>query len=174
MAPVHKSETPEPQDPSNAPLSAEAPASARNAIENLLYLYAERIDAGDFSGVGALFARAKVLDPSGKVLATGKDEVQAVFDRSTKRYADGTPGTQHVTTNMILTLEDSGRKATTRSRFTVMQALPAFPLQCIITGSYQDEFAYDDSDGWYFTQRQMKPKLIGDLSRHLNFDLSGE
>ena len=33
--------------------------SAR-AIENLLYTYAERIDAGDFDGVAALFEHATV------------------------------------------------------------------------------------------------------------------
>jgi len=158
-------------DTANAPRSRPTSASVRDAVENLLYLYAERIDAGDFSGVAELFARATLLDPGGKVLATGKDEVEATYDRSTKRYPDGTPGTQHVTTNLILTVADSGRRAEARSRFTVMQALPDFPLQCIITGSYEDEFEYDDSDGWFFTQRQMKPRLIGDLSRHLNFDL---
>jgi len=151
---------------------ASEPGNARNAIENLLYLYAERIDAGEFAGVGELFARATLLDPNGERLAAGRDEIQALFERSTKRYPDGTPGTQHVTTNTVLTLADSGREASARSRFTVMQALPDFPLQCIIAGSYQDEFACEDDTGWYFTQRLMKPRLIGDLSRHLNFDLS--
>lgn len=146
-------------------------ADARNAIENLLYQYAARIDAGDFSGIGALFARAQLLDPSGTVLATGQDEVRAVYERSTKRYADGTPGTQHLTTNMSLTLAEGGQMASAHSYFSVMQSLPDFPLQCIISGSYDDEFAYDEAEGWYFTQRQMKPKLIGDLSQHLNFDL---
>jgi hypothetical protein len=148
------------------------PGDARNAIENLLYLYAERIDAGDFAGVGEIFSRAILLDPNGVRIAAGSDEVQALYERSTKRYPDGTPGTQHVTTNMILTLTDSGRSATARSRFTVMQALADFPLQCIIAGTYQDEFGYEEGVGWYFTQRLMKPRLIGDLSHHLNFDLS--
>jgi len=145
--------------------------SVRNAIEHLLYLYAERIDAGDFAAVGELFARATLLDPNGERLAAGRDEIQVLFERSTKRYSDGTPGTQHVTTNAIVTLADSNRRAAARSRFTVMQALPDFPLQCIIAGSYQDEFAYEDDAGWHFTQRLMRPRLIGDLSRHLNFDL---
>lgn len=157
---------------SNGRVRASEPGNARNAIENLLYLYAERIDAGDFSGVGELFARATLLDPNGELLAAGRDEVEALYERSTKRYPDGTPGTQHVTTNTILTLADSGRSATARSRFTVMQALADFPLQCIIAGNYQDEFALEDAAGWYFTQRLMKPRLIGDLSRHLNFGLS--
>ena len=57
-----------------------------------------------------------------------------------------------------------------------MQQLPDFPLQCIITGYYEDTFEYgplpDGQDAWHFTERRMKPKLAGDLSRHLKYDLS--
>jgi len=180
MTPPKDSASSEVEPPSGAETSGSSDRRAprfedgnvRTAIENLLYLYAERIDAGDFSGLGELFARATLLDPNGQRIAAGRDEVQALYERSTKRYPDGTPGTQHVTTNTILTLSDSGRNATARSRFTVMQALADFPLQCIIAGSYQDEFAYEGEAGWYFTRRLMKPRLIGDLSHHLNFDLS--
>jgi ketosteroid isomerase-like protein len=150
-------------------------ADSRNAIESLLYAYAERMDAGDFEGVAALFERGRILDPKGEILATGREEVQAVYQRSTRLYEDGTPRTQHVTTNLILSFAESGHTATARSRFTVMQSLADFPLQCIITGQYDDEFVYDPSQpalGWYFTQRQMKPRLVGDLSRHLTFALS--
>ena len=65
-----------------------------------------------------------------------------------------------------------GRSAEVRSRFTVMQQLPDFPLQCVITGYYEDKFAYDEQLGWHFTERRMKPKLAGDLSRHLKYDLA--
>jgi hypothetical protein len=80
--------------------------------------------------------------------------------------------TQHVMTNVILSFGSDGQSAAARSRFTVMQALPEFPLQCIITGYYEDRFAYDESDGWAFAERRMKPKLLGDLSRHLKFELA--
>jgi hypothetical protein len=146
--------------------------AVRNAIENLLFSYAERIDVGDFAGIGELFARARMLGPKGRVLATGKDEIEAVYERSTRVYEDGSPMTQHVTTNVILTVGSDGQTAATRSRFTVMQALPDFPLQCIITGYYEDQFAHDESDGWHFTERWMKPKLLGDLSRHLKYELA--
>ena len=147
-------------------------AMARTAIENLLFIYAERIDLGDFDGVAELFSRARMLDPKGGVLGTGKDEIRRVFERSTKLYEDGSPMTQHVTTNVILDMGRDGRTAGTRSRFTVMQGLPDFPLQCIITGYYEDRFAYDEADGWHFTERCIKPKLLGDLSRHLNTQLA--
>lgn len=147
-------------------------ADARTAIENLLFSYAGLIDAGDFGGIGDLFARARMLDPTGQVIGTGRDEVKAIYDRATKVYENGTPMTQHATTNVILTFGAADRTAKTRSRFSVMQALPDFPLQFIIAGDYEDEFACDDSNDWYFTSRQMKPKLIGDLSHHLRFDLA--
>jgi hypothetical protein len=144
----------------------------RIAIENLLFIYAERIDAGDFAAVGELFAKGRILGPTGDVLGTGKGEVKAIYERSTRLYEDGSPMTQHVMTNVILSFGSDGQSAATRSRFTVMQALPDFPLQCIITGYYEDQFEHDESDGWAFTERRMKPKLLGDLSRHLKFELA--
>ena len=158
--------------PGSCGMSPPNRVDARNAIENLLFSYAERIDAGDFAGVGELFARARVLGPNGDVVGTGKDEIKTIFERSTRVYEDGSPMTQHVTTNVILTFGSDGQTASTRSRFTVMQALPDFPLQCIITGYYEDRFRHDEAEGWFFTERLMKPKLLGDLSRHLKYDLA--
>lgn len=147
-------------------------ADARIAIENLLFSYAERMDAGDFTGVGELFAKGRILGPTGDVLGTGQDEVKAIYERSTRLYEDGSPMTQHLTTNVIFDFGSDGQMASTRSRFTVMQALPDFPLQCIITGNYEDRFDHDESEGWAFTERRMKPKLMGDLSRHLKYELA--
>jgi 3-phenylpropionate/cinnamic acid dioxygenase small subunit len=154
-------------------MSRPDPADARTEIENLLYRYAEQIDAGDFAGLGDLLSRARIFSPNGDVIATGNAEIKAMYDRSTRVYEDGSPMTRHLTTNVMIDFDGDGRTAETRSRFTVMQALPDFPLQCIITGDYEDRFAHEASAGWYFTERTMKPRLLGDLSRHLNFDLSG-
>lgn len=148
------------------------PANARTAIANLMFTYAERIDGGDFDGIGALFARARILDAEGNLQGEGRDGVKAIYDRSTQLYEDGTPMTQHVTTNLIFEFAEGGREAEVRSRFTVMQQLPDFPLQAIITGYYEDRFAWDEETGWHFVERQMKPKLLGDLSRHLKYELS--
>jgi hypothetical protein len=147
------------------------PANARTAIENLMFTYAERMDAGDFKGLAALFSKARMIGPKGDVQGTGSAEIEQIYVRATQLYEDGTPMTQHVTTNLILELSNDGRSAFGRSRFTVMQAVPGFPLQCVITGYYEDRFAYTDADGWHFTERRMKPKLAGDLSRHLKYEL---
>ena len=146
-------------------------ADARTAIEDLLYLYAEAIDAGDFAAIGELFAHARMLGPDGGISGEGKEGVQAIYDQSTKLFEDGTPKTQHVTTNLIFTFAPDGRSAQVRSRFTVFQALPEFPLQPIITGHYADTFAYTEALGWHFTERRMRPVLLGDLSRHLKYEL---
>ena len=145
------------------------PANARTAIENIMFTYAECIDGGDFPGIGKLFARARMVGPSGAVQGTGAGEIEQIYHRSTKLYDDGTPMTQHVTTNLMFEFGEDGRTAKVRSRFTVMQQLPDFPLQCIITGYYEDQFGWDNETGWHFTQRQMKPKLLGDLSKHLKY-----
>ena len=148
------------------------PANARTAIEKIMFTYAERIDGGDFAGLATLFSRARMVGPNGDVQGTGETEIQSIYDRSTKLYEDGTPMTQHVTTNLIFEFGADGRTADVRSRFTVMQQLPDFPLQCIITGYYEDKFAYDEQLGWHFIERRMKPKLTGDLSRHLKYDIT--
>ena len=146
------------------------PANARTAIANLMFTYAECIDGGDFEGIGELFARARILAADGQVQGEGREGVAAIYDASTKLYEDGTPMTQHVTTNLIFEFAEDGRSADVRSRFTVMQQLPDFPLQAVITGYYEDRFGWDEESGWHFVQRQMKPKLLGDLSRHLKYE----
>ncbi len=147
------------------------PANARTAIENLMYVYAERMDAGDLKGLAALFEKASMIGPKGDVQGTGSAEIEKIYQRATQLYADGSPMTQHVTTNLILEFAKDGRSCFARSRFTVMQAVDGFPLQCVIAGAYEDKFAYTESDSWHFTERRMKPKLAGDLSRHLKYEL---
>lgn len=148
------------------------PAAARVAIEQLMFTYADAIDGGDFEGIGELFARGRIVDAEGNLQGEGRDGVKAIYERSTQLYEDGTPMTQHVTTNLAFTFDADGRGAGVRSRFTVVQQLPDFPLQAIITGYYEDRFAWDEESGWHFTERKMRPKLLGDLSRHLKYDLA--
>jgi 3-phenylpropionate/cinnamic acid dioxygenase small subunit len=147
-------------------------ADARTEIENLMYRYAEAIDGGDFEAIGELFAKGRMLGPDGEVSGEGKEQVIAIYDSATQVYEDGTPKTQHVTTNLHIEFAADGRSAQVRSRFTVVQGLPDFPLQPIITGHYSDQFAFTEEDGWHFTQRHMRPVLLGDLSRHLKYELA--
>jgi 3-phenylpropionate/cinnamic acid dioxygenase small subunit len=76
------------------------------------------------------------------------------------------PATKHVTTNVIVEIDDDGRRATARSYFTVLQALVDLPLQVIVAGRYHDRFVRDEGR-WRFAERIVWMDLTGDLSRHL-------
>jgi len=140
---------------------------AERAVERLIVAYAERIDAGDFAGVGQLFTHGRITVEDGTVLAVGADAVEALYLATTRRYDDdGTPHTKHVTTNVIVEAARGGTTAHARSYFTVFQGLADFPLQAIISGRYHDTFERMDGT-WWFHDRRMLPELYGDLSRHL-------
>jgi len=144
--------------------------AARDAIENLLHTYAERIDAGDFAGVGELFADAAILGPDGTPVAEGAAATQRLYEKTTRRYEDGTPRTRHVTSNLILEVDEGAGEASGRCTYIVFQSLPDFPLQPIVTGRYHDQFSRTE-DGWRFRERRMFVDMAGDLSRHLQIDL---
>jgi 3-phenylpropionate/cinnamic acid dioxygenase small subunit len=155
-------------------MRAEAPVTAaRDAIENLLHTYAERIDAGDFAGVGELFAAATILGPDGRAVARGAAETERLYARTTRRYEDGTPRTRHVTSNLILELDEAAGTARGRCTYVVFQSLPDFPLQPIVTGRYHDRFACDGGS-WQFRERRMFIDGAGDLSRHLCIELPSD
>jgi ketosteroid isomerase-like protein len=141
------------------------------AITNLVYAYAERIDAGDFDGVAALLADADVSGEGGAPVR-GADAVRAMYERTTRRYEDdGTPKTKHVTTNLVVEVDSVAGRATCRSYFTVLQAVPGeLALQPIIAGRYHDEFERH-ADAWRFSKRHMIADLVGDLGHHLLFEL---
>ena len=143
--------------------------TAAGKIKNLIYRYAELIDAGEFAAVAELFANATIAAPDGSE-TVGYDAVLAMYQASTRIYrATGTPCTQHVTSNVRVETGDDGKTAQAWSKFTVFQALPDFPLQAIIAGHYRDSFVFRDKL-WSFQRREMYPQLYGDLSRHLLFD----
>jgi len=155
-----------PDDPSSRPPSYEA-------IRNLLGLYCELIDAGDFDGLGALFADAVLRDDAGNETARGRDGVVALYTATTRRHADGTPRTRHLTLNPIIEVDEAAGTATARSAFVVLQATDAVPLQPIVSGRYRDRFARLDrlGGGWAFTERAFAVDLVGNVSDHLTFDL---
>jgi hypothetical protein len=146
---------------------------ARGAIANLLHTYAERIDLGDYEGLADLFAHAQITAEGLETGPRGRDEVLAMYTASTRKYDNGTPRTKHVTTNLILEVDEGGQTAAARSYFTVLQAVPgALGLQPIIAGRYHDRFALVDG-AWRFERRQMIVDLVGDLSQHLLFPYPG-
>ena len=140
--------------------------SDRAAITDLIYRYAELIDAGDFDAVGRLLGRACFGGPRTPAV-TGAQNIAAVFAMTTRRFECGTPRTRHLVLNPIV--EVDGVTATARSTFCVVQATDRVPLQPIVVGRYLDTFARDDL-GWHFTERIADVEMTGDVSDHLLID----
>ncbi|MFI5393939.1 MAG: nuclear transport factor 2 family protein [Candidatus Binatia bacterium] len=144
-------------------------ATDNDAIANLIYTYAERLDAGDFEGVARLFAHATLRNDGFDGAFRGTEDILQLYRNSAMLY-DGKPSTKHVTTNVIIEVDESGKTATARSYYTVLQARPELPLQIIIAGRYHDRFARIDGP-WCFTDRLIFIDLMGDLRYHLKFTL---
>ena len=145
-------------------------ADAAVAVTNLIYRYAELIDHGDFDGLGRLLERAEVGAGDAEGALTGAEALTALFTATTRRYPDGTPGTKHVTTNVIVEWDEDGAHLRTRSYFTVLQAVDGLALQPIVAGRYHDRFASDGAE-WHFVERRFYLDLVGDVSRHLLMEL---
>ena len=137
------------------------------AILNLLFTYAERIDAGDFEGVSELFSGAEVFMAGPDHPAVAGEQVGPIMKHFVKTY-EGIPLTKHLVTNTIIeALTDSS--ACTRSQFTVLQNVPdLLPLQVVASGRYHDQFTKSVSGEWKFAQRVMLVDAHGDVSAHLN------
>ena len=135
-------------------------------IRNLLFTYAARMDAGEFSGVADLFADATYR--GGGAAFRGAGQLREVLEATVVLY-DGVPRTKHLTTNVIVDVDGAGETAQVGSYFTVLQALDDFPLQTIVAGRYEDRFVRRDGI-WRFDDRLVVMELFGDLSRHLRVD----
>jgi SnoaL-like domain len=146
--------------------------TAAEAITKLIYTYAERIDAGDFAGVGDLLGRATMTFEGFDDAVVGREAVEGLYTRTTRRYEDGTPRSKHVMTNVIVDVADDGTTAASRSYFTVLQAVPgAFALQPVIAGRYRH--TYEQVEGqWCIVSMHIIIDLTGDLGHHMLFDLA--
>jgi 3-phenylpropionate/cinnamic acid dioxygenase small subunit len=140
-------------------------------IENLIYRYAELIDAGDLDGVAALFARGRILgveDGPPETVFEGAARVRQMYGMATRLYDDGTPKTKHLTSNVQIYVDDDAGTARATAYYCVSQATPDLPLQIIVTGRYRDTFHRIDGS-WWFDSRTMYVDQVGDTSHHLKF-----
>jgi 3-phenylpropionate/cinnamic acid dioxygenase small subunit len=138
-------------------------------IANLIYRYAELLDAGDLDGVAGLFAHGRICGvengPPETVFA-GTAGVRKMYEMAIRIYDDGTPKTRHNTSNVQLEIDEGGGTARSTSYYCVTQATPDLPLQVIVTGHYHDTFHRRDG-GWWFDSRTMFLDQVGDVSQHL-------
>ncbi|MYG99601.1 MAG: nuclear transport factor 2 family protein [Acidimicrobiaceae bacterium] len=139
------------------------------AIANELYRYAELVDAGRFDEVGELMEHCTFSYGDGAGGPSGAQAIADMYRNTVITYDDGTPRTRHITANPII--ETEGDTATVRSVYIVLQQAPDSPMQAIITGRYHDTLRRIDGR-WRFVERRFLVDLVGDLSRHLRFDLS--
>ncbi|HEY6611150.1 MAG TPA: nuclear transport factor 2 family protein [Pseudomonas sp.] len=134
------------------------------AIHNLLYRYAEAIDAGQLVDAAALFRHARIVAGGNGTLDHAG--LLALWRRIIVLYPCGTPRTRHLISNPIVEIDEATGTAIARSCYTVFQATEQLPLQVIASGRYLDRFARIDGE-WCFTAREYRLDLVGDMSRHL-------
>lgn len=134
------------------------------AIRALIFAYCDRLDAGDFDGIAALFTRGAFRSPAGTNLV-GADAVRSMYDALVV-YEDGTPRTKHVLGTVIVAVDAPANTAVARSHFTVFQQTDALPLQATLCGRYHDRFVRAGGS-WWFEERMVRPDLEGDLSHHM-------
>lgn len=144
--------------------------SAR-VIENLIYTYAELIDAGNIDGVAELFRHGRIHGVEGggpETVFEGVEAVRALYRSTVRLHEDGTPRTKHLTTNARIEVDADDTTARARTNYLVFQATDKVPLQPIVAGHYVDTFHRVDG-AWAFETRTMYLDLIGDLSDHLTW-----
>lgn len=129
------------------------------AVTALLVRYCDVMDAGDWDGVGALFANGALVAPDGAELARGSAAVSSFFSSMVLLH-DGSPRTKHLVLATGVQSMDDGI-ALARSSYLVLQLLDG-ALRPIVTGRYVDRV---DDRG--FLERRFFVDLAGDLSRHL-------
>ncbi len=137
-------------------------SEAHEAIRNLLGIYCEVMDTGDWHALGGLFADGELLDDKGRVIARGSTAVTELWSRMV-RVHDGSPLTRHLVTGPVIHVD--GDRATCRSGFLTLQKAPGGPLQPVAAGRYRDTFSA--GDGWHFTSRQFFLDQEGDMSQHM-------
>jgi 3-phenylpropionate/cinnamic acid dioxygenase small subunit len=144
--------------------------ASHHAVTTLMYRYAECVDRADFDGIGALFAHGEMTSRGIPGAIVGARAVADLYRSTNKVHPNGTLMTRHLTTNVILDIDEASDRATARSSFLVLQSTPAIPLQPIVAGRYHDEFARVGGE-WRFARREMAVEQVGDVSDHLLIDL---
>jgi 3-phenylpropionate/cinnamic acid dioxygenase small subunit len=129
------------------------------ALTDMIYRYAELFDTGDFEAFADQFRDGQWFraEPGAPATLRWIDEHVLTYE--------GSPRTKHVTTNLIVDVDDAAGTAEAQSYVTVLQALPDFPLQPIFSGRYRDRFERVDGE-WRWRERRVLADLYGDTSRH--------
>jgi hypothetical protein len=147
-------------------------AQGLEQIRRIVLAYPEMIDRGDIDGVARLFEGIKMctMDAAEDDVPTlSAEDIKAMY-AGVILYDDGLPHTKHVITNIDVRFSEDGQTAVSRSHYSVLQGLPDFPLQVIITGRYEDTFGFD-GEAWRLRVRREAADMVGDLRRHVKPEL---
>ncbi len=136
-------------------------------IARLIFLCDQRNDNGDFDGVGELFFDGVVeVEGMPDGVVKGATEVADQFRRATRVYQVGGARTHHMSSNLIIDLDEEAGTATCQSHYVMFQATEGLPLQPINTGRNMDHFERVDGV-WRWKKRFIKALLFGDMTHHL-------
>jgi 3-phenylpropionate/cinnamic acid dioxygenase small subunit len=131
-------------------------------ITDLMFRYAELFDTGRFDEFAALFEHGKwhKADP-------GTPAARQWIDRNVMLH-DGLPRTKHMTTNVVVQVDEAAGTAEASAYVTVFQATKDLPLQPIFSGRYRDRLTRIDGR-WWWSDRSIIGDLYGDISQHVKY-----
>ena len=144
--------------------------TAYRQISSLIAQYARAVDQADWASLGKLFENGEVTTKGNPLTLRGSKEVADYWKFVNRSYGEGGLLTHHAITNLDFG-EQSGDSITVRSYFTVFQATPKLPLTPIVAGRYVDTFALKNG-AWTFQSKHIEVTLVGDVSQHLNIELT--
>lgn len=136
-------------------------------ISDMMFRYAELFDTGRFDEFAALFEHGQWHRAEAGAAGTRK-----WIDENVQLY-DGQTRTKHVTTNVVVEVDEAAGTATATAYVTIFQALPDFPLQPIFAGRYQDRLKRI-AGRWWWSERKVVNDLYGDISRHVRYGPPGK
>ncbi|MGW5868658.1 nuclear transport factor 2 family protein [Streptomyces sp. NPDC055239] len=139
--------------------------SSARQIENLIVRYSHLVDEGDFAEFGALFDEADFV--FGDLTLRGHKAIEGLIRSTLIVHDDGTPRTRHVTTNILIEVDEADDSAVARSYYNILQAVPGLlPPQTVAGGRYRDRFERRGGT-WYFARREVTIDFTGDTRYHL-------
>ena len=127
-------------------------------ILRLLTLFVHKMDDGKLDEVADMFSHAD-YEVRG-IRYTGRDAVESCLIGSARRHDGGSPGTIHVISNALITIDALGDRASCVSYYMVRHQLDDLPLHRFCDGRYYDTFELHNGQ-WRFSSRRDEPRSIG-------------
>ena len=142
-------------------------SSAKEQIERLIFLCDRYNDDGDFDAVGELFAHGSIgVDGMGDLVCQGAEGTAGQFRSVTRTYPEGGARTHHLSTNLVIDVDDAAGTATCTSHYVMFQGTDALPFQPINAGRNVDTFECVQGV-WRWKHRQIKVMFVGNMDHHL-------